>query len=54
LETQRGRVAIRWDQTPEGLRVETTLPDGVSGVLALPDGTERHVAAGTITTTVAG
>ena len=50
LETQRGRVAIRWDQTPEGLRVETTLPHGVPGVLSLPDGRELQVGPGTTTT----
>lgn len=50
LKTRHGRVAIRWDQTPEGLQVETTLPDGVTGVLSLPDGRELKVGPGTATT----
>ena len=49
LETRHGLVAIHWEQTPDGLRVETTLPDGVTGMLSLPDGTEREVGPGTTT-----
>ena len=47
LETPHGLVAIRWEQTPDGLMVETTLPDGVTGVLSLPDGRETEVGPGT-------
>jgi alpha-L-rhamnosidase len=46
LETRHGRVAIHWEQTPGGLKVETTLPDGVTGVLSLPDGRELEVGPG--------
>ena len=46
LETRHGRVAIHWEQTPDGLKVETTLPDGVTGVLSLPDGREVEVGPG--------
>ena len=46
LETRHGRVAIHWEQSPAGLKVETTLPDGVTGVLSLPDGRELEVGPG--------
>jgi hypothetical protein len=40
-------VGIRWDVVDGRLRVETRLPDGVPGVLSLPDGTEHPVESGT-------
>ena len=46
LETRHGLVAIHWELTPDGLKVETTLPRGVTGVLSLPDGRELEVGPG--------
>ena len=47
LETRHGLVAIRWERTDGGVLIETTLPEGVEGVLSLPDGSELSVRAGT-------
>ena len=47
LETRHGLVAIRWESSETGVLIETTLPDGVEGVLSLPDGSELSVSAGT-------
>ena len=46
LETRHGLVAIRWSLADGVLTVETTLPPGVTGVLSLPDGSEREVEPG--------
>jgi alpha-L-rhamnosidase len=46
LDTRHGRVSIQWELTPDGLKVETILPDGVTGVLSLPDGRELEVRPG--------
>ena len=43
LETRRGTVSVRWEVTGAGLDVDITLPPGVTGVLSLPDGTEREL-----------
>ena len=43
LETRHGTVSVRWEVTDDGLVVDATLPDGVTGVLSLPDGTEREL-----------
>jgi alpha-L-rhamnosidase len=50
LETPHGLVAIRWSLSDSGLTVETTLPDGVTGVLSLPDGRSLDIGPGTVTT----
>jgi alpha-L-rhamnosidase len=48
LETRHGPVAIRWERSDDGvLSVETTLPDGLTGVLSLPDGSSVEVGSGT-------
>ena len=47
LETRHGLVAIRWERSAAGVLIETTLPEGVDGVLSLPDGSELSVSAGT-------
>ena len=44
LETRHGTVSVRWELTDDGLVVDATLPPGVTGVLSLPDGTERELA----------
>ncbi|RYP84010.1 alpha-L-rhamnosidase [Nocardioides guangzhouensis] len=51
IDTRHGTVGIRWDVVDGRLQVETRLPDGVPGVLSLPDGTEHPVESGTRTTT---
>ena len=44
LETRHGTVSVRWELTDDdGLDVDVVLPPGVTGVLALPDGTEREL-----------
>lgn len=47
LETPHGRVTTRWDLHDEGLRVQATLPVGVTGQLTLPDGRELELSSGT-------
>ena len=51
LETRHGLVAIRWSLADGVLTVETTLPPGVTGVLSLPDGSERELGPGLAVTT---
>ena len=51
LETRHGLVAISWSLADGVLTVETTLPPGVTGVLSLPDGSERELAPGPAVTT---
>ena len=47
LETHAGRISVHWEQQPSGaLDVDVQLPDGVSALVRLPDGTERQVGAG--------
>ena len=46
LETRHGLVAIRWSLDDGALSVETTLPQGVTGVLSLPDGRAVEVGPG--------
>lgn len=43
LETRHGTVSVRWELTDDGLDVDVVLPPGVTGVLSLPDGTEREL-----------
>jgi alpha-L-rhamnosidase len=52
LETRHGRVAVDWRLEDADLRLDVELPDGVTGLVRLPDGTERELAGGrhTITT----
>ncbi|GAA1849789.1 alpha-L-rhamnosidase [Microlunatus capsulatus] len=48
LQTRHGRVAVSWStEGAEGLVVDVELPEGVSALVRLPDGTEREVGAGT-------
>jgi alpha-L-rhamnosidase len=55
LETRHGLVAIRWERSADELVVETTLPEAVTGVLSLPDGSLRDLGPGTtVVTTVGG
>ncbi len=53
LETRHGRVAIHWSLAEGVLTVETTLPPGVSGMLLLPDGSQRELGPGSAVTTTA-
>ena len=46
LETRHGLVAIRWSLDDGALSVETTLPQGVTGVLSLPEGRAVEVGPG--------
>jgi len=47
LETRHGRVEVRWRETDGRLTVDTTLPDGVTGVLSLPGRPDTELASGT-------
>ena len=48
LETRHGRIAVSWQAPSSGdLRLEADIPDGVSALIRLPDGTERQVGVGT-------
>lgn len=43
LETRHGTVSVRWELIDGELDVDVTLPPGVTGLLSLPDGTEREI-----------
>jgi alpha-L-rhamnosidase len=47
LETPHGLVEVRWREEAGGLTVQTTLPDGVTGVLDLPDHPQVDLTPGT-------
>ena len=49
LETRHGRVEVGWRVDDGRLTVETTLPDGVTGVLRLPDHDDVELTSGTHT-----
>jgi alpha-L-rhamnosidase len=49
LETRHGSVSVRWDLADDRLTVQTTLPDGVTGVLRLPGQADVELASGTHT-----
>ena len=49
LETRHGRVEVGWRVDEGRLTVETTLPDGVTGVLRLPDRDDVELTSGTHT-----
>ena len=47
LDTRHGRIEVSWRQSPTGgLSVSVELPESVSGLLRMPDGTEHELAAG--------
>ena len=47
LRTPHGKVSVSWSVDEDGeLRLEATLPDGVTGLVRLPDGTEREIGSG--------
>jgi alpha-L-rhamnosidase len=47
LETRRGPVSVSWQQDPAGgLSVEVEVPESVTALVRLPDGTEKEVGAG--------
>jgi len=47
LQTPHGLVEVRWRREHGGLTVQTTLPEGVTGVLDLPGHTDVEIPAGT-------
>jgi alpha-L-rhamnosidase len=49
LETRHGRVAVRWRLEDSGLRVDVSLPAGVTGVLSLPGEDDVELSSGTTT-----
>ena len=47
LETRHGRVSVSWQQEPAGdLSVEVEVPNAVTALVRLPDGTEKEVGGG--------
>lgn len=52
LETQHGRVAVRWQLVEGVLTVDAELPDGVNGVLRLSGQDDRALAGGKLSVTV--
>ncbi|WP_233265672.1 alpha-L-rhamnosidase [Leifsonia sp. AG29] len=51
LETPHGRVSVSWRVEDGSFTVDAELPEGVDGILRLPDGTERAIGAGQVTAT---
>ena len=52
LETARGLVEVRWQETEQDLTVEAIVPAGVTGVIRLPGEPDRELASGRQTITV--
>ena len=47
LETRQGPVSVSWQQEPGGeLSVEVGVPESVTALVRLPDGSEKEVGAG--------
>ena len=47
LETRQGPVSVSWQQEPAGgLTVEVEVPESVTALVRLPDGSEKEVGAG--------
>ena len=47
LDTRHGRVSVSWQQEPGGdLSLDVQVPDSVTAVVRLPDGTEQEVGSG--------
>ena len=47
LESPHGRIAVSWQQPSAGpFDLELTVPDGVTALVRLPDGTEQQVIGG--------
>ena len=47
LETRHGRLAVAWDRRSSGaFDLEVTIPNGVTALVRLPDGTEQQVTGG--------
>ena len=54
LQTAHGQVSVSWSLDEDGeLQLEATLPDGVTGLVRLPDGTEQEIGSGRYERTVA-
>jgi alpha-L-rhamnosidase len=49
IDSVHGTIAVRWELVDGELVVEATLPDGVTGVVALPGAGEHRASAGTHT-----
>ena len=48
LQTRHGQVAVSWStEGADGFSLDVELPEGVRGLVRLPDGTEREVGSGT-------
>ncbi len=47
LQTRHGRVAVSWTtEGGDGFSLDVELPEGVSALVRLPDGTEREIGSG--------
>ena len=47
LDTRHGRIEVSWRQAPTGeLTVSVEIPESVTGLLRMPDGTEHQLTAG--------
>jgi alpha-L-rhamnosidase len=46
LETPHGLIEVSWEAEPDGIRLDATIPDGVSAIVRLPDAPERRIGAG--------
>ncbi len=47
LDTPRGRVSTAWKVEGKDFKLDVTLPANTTGVVSLPDGSTREIAAGT-------
>ena len=47
IETRFGKLHVRWEYVPEGVRYEITVPAGMDAVLRLPGRAERSLTDGT-------
>ncbi|GII29216.1 alpha-L-rhamnosidase [Planotetraspora mira] len=45
-ESVRGTVGVRWERSPEGFRLDATIPPGATATVHLPGGTTRRVTSG--------
>jgi alpha-L-rhamnosidase len=47
LQTAHGKVSVSWSLDEKGeLQLDATLPEGVTGLVRLPDGSEHEIGSG--------
>jgi alpha-L-rhamnosidase len=49
FNSPRGRIEVRWQQTPEAFDMTVTIPRGVDAEVVLPNGNKQSVKPGTAT-----